>query len=151
MTTCLLMACSKAKRQMPGNLPALERYDGPPYRVVRKLRRARGLPADLHILIVSARYGLLRSDELVDLYDQRMSLELAESIRGEASSRLDEWLAQIRPRGMFVNLGKAYVQAISSSVEYERLRLAGVVRVADGPPGVRLAQLGAWLRSGGKG
>ena len=63
MISCLLLACSKRKRTWVGSVPALDLYDGGAYRVVRKLRRERGLPANLHILILSARYGLLGAEE----------------------------------------------------------------------------------------
>ena len=39
MTRLLIVACSRAKRPDAGSLPAIDRYDGPAFRL---LRRARG-------------------------------------------------------------------------------------------------------------
>lgn len=144
MSDLLLLACSKRKRAI-GCAPALELYDGGPYRVLRKLRREQGLPAGLHILILSARYGLLRAEEKIVQYDQLMDPRRAEELRESVSARLDELLTEVAPTRMYVDLGQIYRLAIGSSGEYGRLLRIGVVELADGPPGVRQGKLRAWL------
>lgn len=146
MSYLLLLACSKRKRAI-GCAPALDLYDGGAYRVLRKLRRERGLPAGLHILILSARYGLLRAEEKIEQYDQLMDPTRAEELRASASARLDTLLAEITPTRMHVDLGKTYQLAIASSAQYAGLLRAGGVDVAEGPPGVRLGKLKTWLLS----
>jgi len=145
MISCLLLACSKRKRPAVGCVPALELYDGGAYRVVRKLRREQGLPANLHILILSARYGLLRAEDLIENYDQLMDAVRAEEMSASVSARLDALLVSIAPTHLFVDLGQTYRLAIAASGEYRRLLQTGAVDAAEGPPGVRQGQLRNWL------
>jgi hypothetical protein len=145
MISCLLLACSKRKCPVVGRVPALELYDGGPYRVVRKLRRERGLPANLHILILSARYGLIGAEDLIETYDQLMDETRAQELSASVGVQLDERLLAIAPTQLFVDLGRTYRLAIASSGEYRRLLQRGAVDAAEGPPGVRLGQLRTWL------
>lgn len=145
MPSCLLLACSKAKLLTPTPLPALMRYDGGSYRVVRKAMRLGNVPPDLHITILSAQFGLLCPSDPIPFYDRLMDRERAEELKAIVSARLDEFLREIRPSTMFTNLGKTYRLAISSSAEYKLLHSAGAVREASGPPGIRMRELNAWL------
>lgn len=145
MISCLLLACSKRKRIVSGSVPALDLYDGGAYRLVRKLRRERGLPDGLYILILSARYGLLKAEESIEQYDQLMDVARAEALRATASARLDDWLREVAPARMYVDLGRTYRLAIASSREYRLLLQEGSVEAAEGPPGVRQGQLRDWL------
>lgn len=145
MISCLLLACSKRKRNPAGSVPALELYDGGAYRVVRKMRRERGLPDDLHIFILSAKYGLLLAEERIETYDQLMDVTTADAMRTAVSARLDDWLREVAPARMYVDLGRIYRLAIASSEEYRILLQRGGVEAAEGPPGVRQGQLRNWL------
>ena len=145
MISCLLLACSKRKRKLAGSVPALDLYDGGSYRVVRKLRREQRLPDGLHILILSARYGLLKAEESIENYDQLMDRARAEELCPTVSARLDDWLKEIAPSRLYVDLGQIYRGAIASSVEYRLLLRAGSAEAAGGPPGVRQSQLRNWL------
>ena len=73
----LIVACSQRKRSDPGLLPAIERYDGVNFRVLRKARREGYWPENLDVLILSAKYGLLKPDTLIEDYDSRMTQERA--------------------------------------------------------------------------
>jgi len=75
----LVMACSAAKKKDAGLLPALARYDGPAFHVLRKyLAHATDAPT---VFILSARFGLLDADHPIPDYDRRISAEAAEAIR----------------------------------------------------------------------
>ena len=54
----LILSCSQRKRKDPGFLPAIERYDGVNFRVIKKLGRQSRLLKNLDILIISAKYGI---------------------------------------------------------------------------------------------
>jgi queuine/archaeosine tRNA-ribosyltransferase len=53
---------TQRKRPEQGLLPAIERYDGVHFRVLRKAKREGYWPRNLEVLIVSAKYGLLELD-----------------------------------------------------------------------------------------
>lgn len=152
MSDLLLMACSKRKRHTAGFLPAFQRYDGGTFRVVKRAQREGRAPRNLEILIVSARYGLISSECLIEDYDQRMSIERARELCAEVGVRLDDELGQIRPQVVFASLGQVYLQAIVTSTAFKQLEQAGRVCYARGKPGERMAQLRDWLweRAGGQ-
>jgi Family of unknown function (DUF6884) len=66
------MSCSQRKRAESRLLPAIERYDGPTFRVVRHFLQERP-SKPLDIFIVSAKFGLIPSDQPIPNYDQRMT------------------------------------------------------------------------------
>jgi cytoplasmic iron level regulating protein YaaA (DUF328/UPF0246 family) len=59
MPRLLILACSARKRLDRSALPAIERYDGVNFRILKKLQREHAFPHDLDVLILSAKYGLL--------------------------------------------------------------------------------------------
>ena len=77
----LIISCSGAKDKAPGKLPALMRYKGPFYPTLHKAKRENRLPKDLDILIISAKYGLLKSDDPIECYDQEMDCPRANELR----------------------------------------------------------------------
>lgn len=151
MSDLLLLSCSKRKLHTSGLLPAIERYDGNAFRVVRRAQREGRAPGDLAILILSAKYGLIGPECPLTNYDQQMSTDRALALCQEVSGRLDDVLGQLRPQAVFVNLGQPYRQAITMSIAFTQLEQAGRVRYARGKPGERMAQLRDWLwrRTGG--
>ena len=58
----LILGCAGRKRDSDGLLPALDRYDGPSYRVVRKFLREYRWPEDVSIAVLSAEHGLLSAE-----------------------------------------------------------------------------------------
>jgi hypothetical protein len=62
MRRLLILACSQRKNPARGKLPAIDRYDGPAFRVLRKYSRdsAANLPT---VLILSAKHGLIAADQ----------------------------------------------------------------------------------------
>ncbi|MCS6841078.1 MAG: hypothetical protein NZ701_09875, partial [Roseiflexus sp.] len=88
----LLIACSQRKRANTEPLPALERYDGPQFRVLRKFLRAHpDASALLEIAILSARFGIIAPSTLIPWYDQRLTPEQALLLRPEALKILQEY------------------------------------------------------------
>ena len=66
----LIISCSSRKINTLGSMPAFERYDGQSYRIICKAIREGCFPTNLDILIISAKFGLLRWDEEIEDYDQ---------------------------------------------------------------------------------
>src|SRR4051794_24689508 len=73
----LVLACSSRKLPDSALLPALERYDGVAYRVVKRLQRLDQYPEDVDLLIVSAKYGIIPHDQPIPAYDLWMTPERA--------------------------------------------------------------------------
>lgn len=81
MSRLLILACSQRKKPGQRKLPAIERYDGPAFRVVRKyLRESDGDP--IRILILSAKYGLIAANEKIGNYDCRLNQTAALRMSG---------------------------------------------------------------------
>ncbi len=132
----LILPCSKQKKELYG-VHALELYDGPFYRVLKKNK-----PKNLDILILSAKYGLISSEESISYYDQIMTIERAEELSNKVIVKLDEKLKDECYNNIFINLGKTYMLALKDSRslldEYN-------VYQASGQIGERLHQLKNWL------
>ena len=88
----LVISCSGKKDKAPGKLPALMRYKGPFYPTLHKAIRENRLPKYLDILIISAKYGLLKSDEPIECYDQKMDATRANELRPHIQADLKAFL-----------------------------------------------------------
>ena len=73
----LILGCADRKRDSGGVLPALDRYDGPAYRVIRTFLREYQWPEDVSIAVLSAEYGLFGVLKGIRQYDKRMDLATA--------------------------------------------------------------------------
>lgn len=136
----LLLACSRAKRLEPESVTALDRYDGPAFRVVR--RYLRRLPAfKPEIMVLSAQFGLIHASDLIPLYDARLSSRRSFELRPVVAARMRLHLETHAYCSVFVHAPSAYLDLIAEPLMYAQSR----VTIAHGPPGVRLAALKAWL------
>ena len=109
MRYLLLISCSQRKRLNPDSRAAIDVYDGPVYRTLRKMQRERAVPTNLDVFIISAKYGLIACQKPIDSYDQKMTPERANELANEVQERLK---AHIRIRAynqVFINLGKTYM------------------------------------------
>lgn len=139
----LIVACSQRKCPDPGLLPAIERYDGVNFRVLRKAQREGYWPKNLNMLILSAKYGLLKPDTLIEDYDLRMTREQASILQAQVSVELDAHLERTSYHEVFVNLGKVYMTALASSKELTALDRQ--VHFATGGIGEKMSQMKKWL------
>lgn len=143
MSRLLLISCSARKRSDPGLLSALERYDGPAFRVLRKQLRA-GRPA-VRVLVLSAKFGLIPADLPIPDYDQRLTTAGAERLRPGVLGTLRTELATATHLEIGLCLSRMYLNALTG---FEGAVPAGV-RVVEigGGLGPRLTRLRDWLRS----
>jgi hypothetical protein len=143
MRRLLILACSQKKTTGRGDLPAIERYDGPAFRVLRRYLRERA-DKDLTVLILSAEYGLIESARAIPHYDRRMSASRAGELRQDVLAAAGAVFRSARWEGIAVCAGKDY-----------RLALDGLLAITPrgtrvnflgGGLGQRLTNLAAWLR-----
>ncbi len=134
----LIISCSKTKRKLKQG-PALEVYDGPLYKILRKYSRE-----DLDVLILSAKYGLIESTKIISPYDTKMTLRLAKEIKVESTYNLLKFIKHNNYYEIFVELGKIYKEGI----DFEDLKQKGInFKFDEGTIGIRMHNLKNWLIS----
>lgn len=140
----LVLACSAHKRVGAGLLPAVDRYDGPAFRVLRKALADTDDRPD--VLVLSAKYGLIPADHEIPDYDHRLTPEAADGLRSDVLRALGEALAAGAYAEVAFCLGRDYRRAVAG---YEGVVPAGTaVATITGGQGTRLRNLRRWLRRG---
>ena len=140
----LILSCSARKREESRLLPAIERYDGPMWQVVRQYMREQPLFAsDLDVFALSAEYGLIPGAQEIPAYERLMTEERALELRPQVEEAL-KGLLQSGYEQVRLGLSQRYLPAV---VGWEKLVPAGIdAVVTNGPFGVKLGRLRAWLR-----
>ena len=143
MDRLLILACSQRKNPAGGVLRAIDRYDGPAFRVLRKFLRE--APEDVpFVLILSAKYGLIDLEKRIPDYDCRISAERAKRLHRGVLEKLKQTLRSRCWRSIGLCVGKEYRAALDGMEplfsKEARLEVLG------GGQGPRLANLRRWLR-----
>ncbi|KVP17055.1 DUF6884 domain-containing protein [Burkholderia ubonensis] len=140
----LLMACSSMKLQRAA--PAIDLYQGSMYSTYRANVRASARP---HVVILSAKYGFIPSDAVIEPYDQLLTRDRADSML----SQLEDYMQGISPpasKKVMLAGGAEYRRVMRAAVDrlIERGSLAPDVAVTEtsGGIGYQRQQLGAFLR-----
>ena len=139
----LILSCSQRKHASHEPLPAIERYNGPLFFVLRRfLRECPRQARLLDVYILSAAYGLIPMNFLTTLYERKMdvsrTIELQPQITTVFSGiRLDNYVS------IYFVLGKTYLKAFEDL--QERVPAATGSIVAYGPMGKKQTQLKKWL------
>lgn len=139
----LILGCSQRKRSGPGLLPALERYDGPAYRVLRRWLASPEGPCP-RVLVLSAEFGLITADHPLPWYDRRLDRRRSAELEPRTTEALRAELGVCCWQSVFLYLGRDYLRALGGPESF-RSAPANEVLLAQGPPGVRLSQLRSWL------
>lgn len=140
------MSCSSRKHRAKGRVQAWELYDGVVFRLVKKLQREGRFPEDVDILILSARYGLIRPTEEIEFYDQRMTSKIA-CKKAESNGLLLRCILNTgNYREVFIVAGRVYLSALKPFESWlpEDIKLV----IADGGIGQKLRQTKNWLEVG---
>ncbi len=139
----LIIGCANRKRSSPGLLPALARYDGPTYRVLRTFLRQHQWPEDLSIAILSAKYGLFGVLTGIENYDLTMDASQARATADKCMSILDRWSSS--HHSYYISLSKDYMPAVEPA-----LRQLGVrPEVFHGGQGEKLHHIRNFLANSG--
>jgi hypothetical protein len=143
MDRLLILSCSQRKSSASGRVPAIDRYDGPAFRVLQKhLREASAQPPS--VLILSARFGLIEGDRPIPWYNHRLSASAAKKLRPAVLRTVRRVLGSRRWRAVGVCAGQEYRVALDGLAELLPPGLR--VDLLAGGLGKRLAALRAWLR-----
>jgi len=141
----LIVSCSESKDKSSQPIPAIQRYTGPCYKVINKLRKENKFPSNLEIGIISAKYGFLKATDLIEYYDLRMSEKRAKELNREILKKLESLLEEGYFHTIFINLGKDYLPAING---FQNIISQNTkVIFAKGKIGQRLSQMKSWILS----
>lgn len=140
----LLLSCSRKKHSTPGLLPALERYDGPLFRVTNKFMRGNLREAKVpDMYILSSRFGLIPACKPISYYDRRVTSQRVKELEGPVLTELEQILQNRRYYELFISMGKNYMQALRG---YEPLIPPNLkVTISTGGMGRKQAELRNWL------
>jgi len=144
MYRLLILACSQKKRNSPGLLPAIERYDGPSFRLLRRFQRECPYRSDeVNIYILSAKFGLISARTDIPLYDQYMTPRRALELKPAVEMQLKSVMEQREYTEALVSLGKNYQLALPAfdKVNLDRTK----INFASGSQGRKLSILYDWL------
>jgi hypothetical protein len=142
-TYLLIVTCSQRKRSNSELLPVLERYDGTFFRILRKARREGYWPDNLDVLIISAKYGLLELNTVIEKYDLRMTMVQAKQLKPVVAPLLNKRVTVLTYTEIFLNVGKTYYEAIegwNTALPHDT-----TVIYASGGIGQRAQQMRHWL------
>jgi hypothetical protein len=139
----VVLSCSQRKTSDSGLLPAIQRYDGPYYRVIRRYLPTTTAPPLIWIL--SAEYGLITGEQPIALYDRRMTTDRAIQLRSEVLRRFRQLWPASGLTDLLINLSQDYEQAFASCLA-EITEDVHVQRTRGGI-GSRSGQLRQWLYS----
>lgn len=126
----LILSCSQRKRFEKAR--AIDLYDGPAFRVARKYLETKD---GVDVKILSAKYGLISQDDIIDTYDQKMTPEDAAVYRKRYSR--ESKIFQNTYKDIFIFGGKTYLSVMQSNK----------FKQSEGRIGERLAQLKIWLNN----
>jgi len=141
----VILGCSQRKRQTSRLLPAIDRYDGPVFRVLRKhMLQAPDRSPDASIL--SARFGLISGEFLVPRYERRLRDDDWTLLSSRVEKQLKQTLDDVQPDRLFVSVGCQYWTLIETPLLRE-VPIAKLL-IAAGGIGGRASQLAHWLQVG---
>jgi hypothetical protein len=139
----LILACSERKRAGNELLPAVDRYNGPSWQLVRNFLQTQPLfAADLDLYVLSAAFGLIPATQSIPLYDQLMSPIRAAELRPQVLTTFQA-LMEFNYGKVCLGLSQRYLVALLGWQDL--IPLQTQVFLTDGTAGVKLAQLRAWL------
>lgn len=141
---CLILSCSQTKVSQPDLLPAVDRYDGPIYHVLRKYLREAPLQSPLlDIFILSAEFGLISANKRIPVYERQMTASRAAQLRTQVMETIRQNILSAQYSEIFVSMGQTYLLALDKLPELvgEDTQLI----TSNNSSGKMLSELKKWL------
>jgi hypothetical protein len=153
MNNLLIMACSARKRPAEVPMEALERYDGPSWRIVRSALRERpGIRERLVIWALSAEFGLVPASQPIPCYNRTLDPRRATTLAPLVTTQFAELARPYAAEGFahaMLCVGKHYLAALApiepTLAALSRMPVAVTARSRPRGIGDHLAQLSNWL------
>jgi len=141
----LILSCSQRKRSDAHLLPAIERYDGPAFGVLRRFMQTRAA-ALLDVYILSAQFGLIPHHHPIPYYNLRLTQQRAEELQPDIIIQLACLMDTVSYRELCLCMGEDYLTTVAG---YEALTNAKPsVTTIIGGRGKQLSALHSWLYGG---
>ena len=138
---CLVINCSKTKLIDESVLPAIKRYDGPLFKVLRKYISNKNEEAsNLSVYILSAKYGFISADEKIYNYDCFLTLNEANKIRENVTNSFKSVCQNNKYEEIFIALSKNYLTLLDGFDD-----IKSKLVFATGGNGHKSSQLKQWL------
>lgn len=116
----LVISCTRRKHPLPGGLAAWDRYQGGCFPTLKHIQTTYGFPSDIDIVILSAKYGLVRPCDRIEWYDQKMSPERAKELQPLVEEKVSSLLRQAEYAQSLVLLEEVYMGCLQN-VNFPRL------------------------------
>ncbi len=140
----LILSCSQRKHASHEPLPAIDRYNGPLFLVLRRfLRECPHRAGGLDVYILSAAHGFIPGDFPVEWYDQKMDLSRVVALQSQVKTTFSGLLCDNNYGSICFVLGKTYLKAFEGTQDLIPVDTESVV--ACGGIGKKSAQLKQWL------
>jgi cytoplasmic iron level regulating protein YaaA (DUF328/UPF0246 family) len=97
---------------------ASEAYKGPMFQVIQKAKREGRWRPNLFLGIVSAKYGFLRSSDLIEDYDLKMTLKIAKKHNPQVIQEIIKWNNEEKFDYIYVLMGKTYLKTVEGLNNY---------------------------------
>lgn len=142
MKRIVLTSCSQRKKNNESLLSAIERYDGPNFRLLRKYLNQ--TTDELDVYILSARYGLIHQEKQISFYEEKLNKNNLQEITKLSIAQANNFFTgREKAKEVFVNLGTLYLQVFEPILE--KLSKKNELIFTSGSSGRRLAEMHDWL------
>ena len=139
----LILSCSQRKSASPEPLPAIERYNGPFYFVLRRfLRECPRQASLLDVHILSAAYGLIPADYPTPWYDRKMDMTRAVELQPQVNATFSD-IRHDNYASICFAMGKTYLKAFENALDLVPSDIESFA--THGRIGEQQAQLKDWL------
>ena len=139
----LILSCSQRKHEAQEPLPAIERYNGPLFFVLRRfLRECPRQARQLDVYILSAAYGLIPEDFPTAWYDQKINASRVAELQSQVNTTFSD-IHRDNYASMCFVLGRSYLKAFEGVQNLVRAHTESIV--VHGTMGKKQTQLKKWL------
>ena len=117
MRRLVIVSASQRRAPDPNPMPAIDRFDGVYFRILRKYLRESRLKG-VDVLVVSDRYGILQANDLVPFHHPSDKIKATENARASNLTKLKDMLKKASYAEIYVVCGEDFQGFIRGFEEY---------------------------------
>ncbi|MEZ5335950.1 MAG: peroxide stress protein YaaA [Methanolobus sp.] len=139
----MILPCSKRKIDNTEKIPAIDRYEGQYFRIIKKYISDFSNNDGFDLAILSAKYGLIEPMEEIHDYDLKMNNSIASELNESVIKKLKSMNKDKQYKEVAINLGETYFKAIDG---YDNIFEENAeFTIFEGKIGERQQQMKSWL------